>query len=188
MASDHNEVADREPDHDREQRLYEILAAYFEEVEAGRAPDRAEWLGRYPDRADELAAFLDERDRLLRLTEPFRPSAPAQSLIRPGRGPGPRPTTGGVRSVGAWPMSPGTEVVGDGATSREIPGGAGRSESAVTAHDRFRGLPEGQAAFCSTGHRPFAGPRFPPRPRSGSPADRGRRPPSNISRRGRMTA
>ncbi len=43
MASDHNEVAAREPepDRDRERQLYEILADYFEAVEAGRAPDGA---------------------------------------------------------------------------------------------------------------------------------------------------
>ncbi len=72
MASDRNEVAGREPDQDRDRRLYEVLAAYLQELEAGRAPDRAEWLARYPDRADELAAFLDEQDRLLKLTEPLR--------------------------------------------------------------------------------------------------------------------
>jgi tetratricopeptide (TPR) repeat protein/tRNA A-37 threonylcarbamoyl transferase component Bud32 len=77
MASDHSGVAARGPeaDPDRERRLYEVLADYFAAVEAGRAPDRAEWLARYPDWADEIVAFLEEQDRLLKLTEPFRPAA-----------------------------------------------------------------------------------------------------------------
>jgi hypothetical protein len=70
MASDHSEVAAREPEpvRDRERRLYGILADHFQAVEAGRAPDRAEWLARYPDWAEEIAAFLVEQDRLLKLT------------------------------------------------------------------------------------------------------------------------
>src|SRR5262245_23292771 len=77
MASDHGAVAGREPDRDRdrERRLFEILADYFEAVEAGQAPDRAEWLARYPDWAEEIARFLDDQDRLLALTEPLRPIA-----------------------------------------------------------------------------------------------------------------
>jgi hypothetical protein len=75
MVSDHNDVTARETDRDRERRLYEILADYFEAVEAGRVPDRADWLARHPDWADEIAAFLDEQDRQLRLIEPFRPAA-----------------------------------------------------------------------------------------------------------------
>jgi hypothetical protein len=57
MASDHEAVAGREPDRDRdrERQLFEILADYFEAVEAGQAPDRAEWLARYPEWAEEIA-------------------------------------------------------------------------------------------------------------------------------------
>ena len=79
MASDHGAVAGREPDRDRdrERQLFAILADYFEAVEAGQAPDRAEWLARYPDWAEEIARFLDDQDRLLKLTEPLRPIAEA---------------------------------------------------------------------------------------------------------------
>jgi eukaryotic-like serine/threonine-protein kinase len=58
---------------DRERELCEILAAYFEAVEAGHAPDRKEWLARYPDWANQIGLFLDKQDRLLKLTEPLRP-------------------------------------------------------------------------------------------------------------------
>ncbi len=57
---------------DPEQRLCEVLAAYFEAVKAGQAPDRQDWLARHPDLADQLAQFLEQQDRLLRMTEPLR--------------------------------------------------------------------------------------------------------------------
>ena len=70
MASDHVEVAGQ----DFERRLCEILAAYYEAVEAGQVSDRAEWLARYPDLSDAAGRFLDDQDRLLALTEPLRPT------------------------------------------------------------------------------------------------------------------
>ncbi len=66
MASDLDELADPE------RRLCEVLAAYFEAVEAGQAPERDAWLADYPDLASQLTAFLEEQDRLLRVTEPLR--------------------------------------------------------------------------------------------------------------------
>ncbi len=116
MASDHDEVADREQD--REQRLYEILAAYFEAVEAGRSPDRAEWMARYPERAEEIAAFLDEQDRLLRLTEPLRPTTGelAASDPEPAAGmTGSGPTAGQDPVEGSADYPSGTRVryIGD---------------------------------------------------------------------------
>lgn len=59
----------------REQRLVAVLDAYFQAVESGAAIDRRAWLEQYPDLSDALARFLDEQDRLMRLTEPLRPSA-----------------------------------------------------------------------------------------------------------------
>ncbi len=78
MASDLDDLADPE------RRLCEVLAAYFEAVKAGEAPERATWLGRHPDLADQLAAFLDEQDRLLRMTEPLRTIAEAAAGPDPG--------------------------------------------------------------------------------------------------------
>jgi eukaryotic-like serine/threonine-protein kinase len=62
---------------DREQQVCEVLAAYFESVEAGQDPDRARWLARYPDYADQIGRFFDDQDRLLKFTEPIRPIADA---------------------------------------------------------------------------------------------------------------
>jgi hypothetical protein len=42
----------------REERLNEVIAAYLETAEAGRAPGRAELLARHPDLAGDLAAFF----------------------------------------------------------------------------------------------------------------------------------
>jgi WD40 repeat protein len=57
---------------DRERRLNELIAAYLEAVEAGRVPDRQEWLTRHPDLADDLRAFFANHDRLARLGAPLR--------------------------------------------------------------------------------------------------------------------
>ncbi len=97
MASDHGEVVGRElvNDRDREGQLFQILAAYFEAIEAGQAPDRAEWLTRYPEWTDEIAGFLDDQERLLRLTEPLR------AIDQPTTGfiPGTELTDGSARYV-----------------------------------------------------------------------------------------
>src|SRR4051794_2667904 len=63
-----------DPDHleDWEERLCEVLAAYFEAAQAGQAPEREAWLARHPDLAADLVAFLEEQDQLLRVTEPLR--------------------------------------------------------------------------------------------------------------------
>ncbi len=66
MASDLDDLADPE------RRLCEVLAAYFDAVKAGQAPERDAWLARYPDLAGDLVAFLEQQDRLLRVTGPLR--------------------------------------------------------------------------------------------------------------------
>ncbi len=66
MASDLDDLADPE------RRLCEVLAAYFDAVKAGEAPERDLWLAQYPDLASQLTAFLEEQDRLLRVTGPLR--------------------------------------------------------------------------------------------------------------------
>jgi WD40 repeat protein len=57
---------------DRERRLNDLIAAYLEAVEAGRPPDREEWLSRHPDLAAELRAFFANHDRLAQLGAPLR--------------------------------------------------------------------------------------------------------------------
>ncbi len=46
---------------EREQRLNEAIASYYQAREAGQAPDRAAFLAKHPDLTDELAAFLDDK-------------------------------------------------------------------------------------------------------------------------------
>ncbi len=46
---------------DRERRLDEAIASYYQAREAGTVPDHAAFLARYPDLAAELAAFLDDK-------------------------------------------------------------------------------------------------------------------------------
>jgi WD40 repeat protein len=68
---------------EREQRLNAILAAYLEAAEAGRPPDRQQWLEQHPEFTAELRAFLADRDRFARLAEPVRAAArPPGSRVR----------------------------------------------------------------------------------------------------------
>src|SRR5579871_5537071 len=53
-------------------RLQEIVAAYLQDVEAGRRPDQAELLARHPDLADELRSFFAGQEQLGRLAAPLR--------------------------------------------------------------------------------------------------------------------
>jgi hypothetical protein len=59
-------------DHDREQRLQEVLLAYLEGIEAGQQPDRQHFLGGHSDLAVELSEFFAQQDKLKRLAEPLR--------------------------------------------------------------------------------------------------------------------
>ena len=49
---------------DRERRLDDAAAKYFELHAAGQAGDRQQWLAQYPDLADELAEFLNDLDHV----------------------------------------------------------------------------------------------------------------------------
>jgi WD40 repeat protein len=66
-----------EPRDDRELRLHEVIAAYLEDLEAGRRPDRPGLLARHPDLAAELASFFANQDHLDRLAAPLRDRAAA---------------------------------------------------------------------------------------------------------------
>jgi serine/threonine protein kinase len=66
-------------DHDlsvREQRLMEVIAAYYE---AGEPPERAELLARHPDLAASLVEFFGIQEDVRKLVEPLRPIADAAS-------------------------------------------------------------------------------------------------------------
>jgi serine/threonine-protein kinase len=56
-----------------EERLEEAIALYLEADDAGRAPDRREWLARYPDLAGPLEAFFAGQQRMERFAEPLLP-------------------------------------------------------------------------------------------------------------------
>lgn len=60
-------------DSSREQRLHEVLAAYLQEVEAGKSPDQKELLARYPDLASELADFFANKKRFEKVALPLQP-------------------------------------------------------------------------------------------------------------------
>ena len=55
------------PDSASDDRLEEILHEYLQAVDAGRPPDREEWLRRHPDCAAELADFFANEDQMARL-------------------------------------------------------------------------------------------------------------------------
>src|SRR5260370_42374887 len=65
-----------EPSHrsSRDQRLQEVVAAYFQAVEAGQAPDRNALLAQHPDLAADLASFFANRDRFVRASAPLAPA------------------------------------------------------------------------------------------------------------------
>ncbi len=57
---------------DRDEQLYTVLGAYYEEARRGKPPERGEFLGRHPELATELEEFFDEQDRFHRAAEPLR--------------------------------------------------------------------------------------------------------------------
>jgi eukaryotic-like serine/threonine-protein kinase len=54
----------------RERRLLEVIAAYYESAGSGTEPDRRDWLERHPDLASELSDFFAGQDRLYQLAGP----------------------------------------------------------------------------------------------------------------------
>ena len=66
---------------ERELRLDEAIAAFYQAREAGQRLDRGAFLARYPDLAGELAAFLDDKAAFeKRAGGPPAPAAEAATL------------------------------------------------------------------------------------------------------------
>jgi outer membrane protein assembly factor BamB len=65
----------------REQRVNEAIAAYLQAVDAGRLPQRAEFLAQHADVARELEAFFADRDRFRQAARPLGADA---STVAPG--------------------------------------------------------------------------------------------------------
>ena len=61
-------------DDDRETRLNQVLLTYVEALEAGREPDRNEFLRANADLQVELELFLDGHDQVVRMIAPLRGS------------------------------------------------------------------------------------------------------------------
>jgi tRNA A-37 threonylcarbamoyl transferase component Bud32 len=64
---------------EREQLLDEVIAAFLEAEQSGKAGDRDEWLQRYPELADDLRRFFEQHDRMARLAAPLREVASMRS-------------------------------------------------------------------------------------------------------------
>jgi serine/threonine protein kinase len=59
-------------DADREQRLNDVLLAYLEAAQAGRAPDRRQVMAEHPELRPELEEFFASHDEVERLAAPMR--------------------------------------------------------------------------------------------------------------------
>jgi tetratricopeptide (TPR) repeat protein len=57
---------------DHDSLLDAVVSDYLREADAGREPNRRDWLARYPDLAADLNEFFVDRDRVLGWTEPLR--------------------------------------------------------------------------------------------------------------------
>ncbi|MCY2962424.1 MAG: protein kinase [Planctomycetota bacterium] len=75
-------------DSDRPSRLDQVLADYLNRVEAGAAPDPADWIAQHPDLADELRSFLRNRESVGRLAEAFREITDTPTLVAEPSGAG----------------------------------------------------------------------------------------------------
>ncbi len=69
-------------------RLEQVLADYLNRVEAGAAPDPADWIAQYPDLADELRSFLRNRESVGRLAGALREVTDTPTLVAESSGTG----------------------------------------------------------------------------------------------------
>jgi WD40 repeat protein len=86
---------------EREQRFEEVVAAYLEDVEVGRAEDLEQFLTRHADLADEIAAFFARQEQVARLAAPLRALAAGSTLAGapPGRDISPEDNPGGLQPL-----------------------------------------------------------------------------------------
>src|SRR5262245_15222753 len=68
---------------ERERRLGEVLAAWIEAAEAGRAPDSAVWLAQHSDLSPELTEFLATQKAFRFVAGPPREATPATEATQP---------------------------------------------------------------------------------------------------------
>jgi hypothetical protein len=111
-------TSERQGEANWEQRLQEILHAYLEAVDAGRAPDRPALLREHPELAAELQAFFADQDRIAQIAQEMRAAEPPASApatrdaeapplapaSRPPYRPGPRSVTSAITNC--WRRSP----------------------------------------------------------------------------------
>src|SRR6516165_9690780 len=128
----------------REQRLDEVIAAYLQEVEAGRRPDRRALLEQHPDLDEELAEFFADEDRFDRVV------APLAALAPPAAPAGDTATEAACDGTGStapdwWselgPLSEWEEIAhgGMGVVYRCRDRALGRDLAVKVLHERYRG-------------------------------------------------
>jgi serine/threonine-protein kinase len=61
-------------------KLDEVIAAFLEAEQSGKAGDRDAWLQRYPELADDLRRFFEQHDRMARLAAPLRAAEPVATV------------------------------------------------------------------------------------------------------------